>query len=75
MYDKDDVQTLTQRFLDCIAVRKSMNPSAPTMIMKENKNLQPSSSIISSGSSTNLVMPLRPAKLTRDEEIKLKKQQ
>ncbi len=26
MYDREDVQTLTSRFLECIAVRKSLNP-------------------------------------------------
>jgi hypothetical protein len=32
-------------------------------------------SLTSQGSNANLIMPLRPAKLTRDEEVKLKKQQ
>jgi hypothetical protein len=43
--------------------------------MKENKNTQMSSLASQASLMGNSVMPLRPAKLTRDEEIKLKKQQ
>ena len=76
MYDRDDVATLTSRFLECIKARKqiasvshnsSILMTTPgSLNMKENKALLQNSTV---------VMPLRPAKLTREDEVKLKKQQ
>jgi PBP1b-binding outer membrane lipoprotein LpoB len=78
MYDKDDVHTLTTRFMECVNTRKqssgapSMNSSMipgsnmGSMMMKENKSGQISQ-------NSTIIMPLRPAKLTREDEIKLKK--
>jgi hypothetical protein len=76
MYDRDDVVTLTSRFMECIHARKQLGqishnssivmmvPSGP-LSMKENKGSQ----------NSTMIMPLRPTKLTREDEVKLKKQQ
>lgn len=76
MYDRDDVATLTSRFFECIQARKqiasvshnsSILMTTPgSLNMKENKALLQNSTV---------VVPLRPAKLTREDEVKLKKQQ
>ena len=75
MYDRDDVATLTSRFMECIQARKqlgqiSQNSSILMMMpgslsMKENKGSH----------NSTMIMPLRPNKLTREDEVKLKKQQ
>lgn len=75
MYDRDDVATLTSRFMECVHARKQLGASAShnssifmtvpgSISMKENKGSQ----------NSTMVMPLRPTKLTREDEVKLKKQ-
>lgn len=71
MYDREDVRTLTARFQEAINAKKNQvmlaSIAQSPQLMKENKNSQ-----MVSTSSNN---PLRPGKLTRDDEVKLKKQQ
>jgi PBP1b-binding outer membrane lipoprotein LpoB len=46
MYDRDDVRTLTQRFMDTILMKKSANSGfvhqsmMSSVVLKENKNTQ-----------------------------------
>lgn len=74
MYDRDDVATLTSRFVECVHARKQIGACAShnssilmtlpgSISMKENKGSQ----------NSTMVMPLRPTKLTREDEVKLKK--